>query len=97
MSRTTIDFGIDLGTTNSAVAVLRGTVPDVIKNNDDHDITPSAVFIDKRSQSYVGVRAKARQDDENSVDDVYLEFMAVQGYGAMAARYGRAPAEPDQG
>jgi 4-alpha-glucanotransferase len=22
---------------------------------------------------------------------------AVQGYGAMAARYGRAPAEPDQG
>ena len=79
MSRTTIDFGIDLGTTNSAVAVLRGTVPDVIKNNDDHDITPSAVFIDKRSQSYVGVRAKARQDDENSVDDVYLEFKRRMG------------------
>jgi molecular chaperone DnaK len=79
MSRTTIDFGIDLGTTNSAVAVLRGTDPNVIKNNDDHDITPSAVFIDKRGQSFVGVRAKARQEDENSVDDVYLEFKRSMG------------------
>jgi len=79
MSRTTIDFGIDLGTTNSAVAVLRGTVPDVIKNNDDHDITPSAVFIDKRGQCYVGQRAKNRQEDESSGDDVYLEFKRRMG------------------
>lgn len=79
MSRTTIDFGIDLGTTNSAVAVLRGTVPDIIKNNDDHDITPSAVFIDKRGQCFVGQRAKNRQEDESSGDDVYLEFKRRMG------------------
>jgi len=79
MSRTTIDFGIDLGTTNSAVAVLRGTVSDVIKNNDDHDITPSAVYIDKRGQCFVGQRAKNRQDDESSGDDVYLEFKRRMG------------------
>lgn len=79
MSRTTIDFGIDLGTTNSAVAVLRGTVPDIIKNNDDHDITPSAVFIDKRGQCFVGQRAKNRQEDDTSGDDVYLEFKRRMG------------------
>ena len=49
MGRTTIDFGIDLGTTNSAVAVMRGTVPEIIKNNSDHsDITSSAVYMGKR-------------------------------------------------
>ena len=79
MSRTTIDFGIDLGTTNSAVAVLRGTIPEIIKNNDDQDISPSAVFIDKRGQCYVGQRAKHRQEDESSCDDVYLEFKRRMG------------------
>lgn len=79
MSRTTINFGIDLGTTNSAIAVLRGTIPDIIKNNDDHDISPSAVFIDKRGQCYVGQRAKNRQEDDSSADDVYLEFKRRMG------------------
>ena len=49
MSRTTIDFGIDLGTTNSAIAVLKDVKPEIIKNNWDADITPSAVSIDKRA------------------------------------------------
>lgn len=79
MSRTTIDFGIDLGTTNSAIAVLRGTIPDIIKNNDDHDISPSAVFIDKRGQCYVGQRAKNRQEDDSAEDDIYLEFKRRMG------------------
>ena len=43
MSRTTIDFGIDLGTTNSAIAELKGVSTEIIKNNSDGDITPSAV------------------------------------------------------
>ena len=38
MSRTTIDFGIDLGTTNSAIAVLKGVKAAVIKSNLDNDI-----------------------------------------------------------
>jgi molecular chaperone DnaK len=78
MSRTTIDFGIDLGTTNSAIAVLRGTVPDVIKNNLDNDITPSAVFIDKRGIQ-VGLRAKGKLEFENSAEDVYIEFKRRMG------------------
>jgi len=79
MSRTTIDFGIDLGTTNSGIAVLRGTVADIIKNNLDNDITPSAVFIDKRGQIQVGQRAKNRLEDQNAADDVYIEFKRRMG------------------
>src|SRR2546430_1253207 len=37
MDRSTVDFGIDLGTTNSAIAVLRGVDDEVIKNNADAD------------------------------------------------------------
>jgi len=34
MARMTIDFGIDLGTTNSSIAVLKGTEVEVFKNNE---------------------------------------------------------------
>lgn len=78
MSRTTIDFGIDLGTTNSGIAVLRGTVADIIKNNDENDITPSAVFISKRTQ-YVGRLAKNQLKKEEAADDVYIEFKRRMG------------------
>jgi molecular chaperone DnaK len=77
--RTTIDFGIDLGTTNSAIAVLHGMIPDIIKNNDNNDITPSAVYIDKHGSIKTGFRAKVRLEDENSVDDVYIEFKRKMG------------------
>src|SRR5215468_4422661 len=40
MSRNTIDFGIDLGTTNSSIAMLRGTDTEIIKNNENFEITP---------------------------------------------------------
>ncbi len=79
MIRTTIDFGIDLGTTNSEIAVLRGTIADIIKNNLDNDITPSAVFIDKRGQMQVGQRAKNRLEDQSAADDVYIEVKRLMG------------------
>ena len=79
MARTTIDFGIDLGTTNSAISVLRGTITDIIKNNLDNDITASAVYIDKRGSARVGLRAKNRLEDERSADDVYVEFKRRMG------------------
>ena len=48
MSRTTIDFGVDLGTTNSSVAVYSQTEPLVVKNNDGLEYTASAIWVDKR-------------------------------------------------
>jgi len=78
MSRTTIDFGIDLGTTNSAIAVLNGVSPEIIKNNAaDADITPSAVSIDKHSIIQVGQRAKNRLID--APGDAYCEFKRRMG------------------
>jgi len=79
MTRTTIDFGIDLGTTNSALSVLRGTVTDIVKNNLDNDITASAVYIDKRGLIRTGLRAKNRLEDERAADDVVVEFKRRMG------------------
>jgi molecular chaperone DnaK len=77
--RTTIDFGIDLGTTNSAVSVLKGVVPEVIKNNMDMDITPSAVYIGRQGQVLVGTKAKSSLEVESKQDDVQIEFKRRMG------------------
>src|SRR5215813_10297699 len=74
MSRNTIDFGIDLRTTNSSVAMLKGTDTDVIKNNENLEITPSAVWIDKKGSLFVGRHAKERLivDSENAASEFKL-------------------------
>jgi len=79
MSGMTIDFGIDLGTTNSSIAQLKGTVVEVVKNNDNQDITPSAVHINKKGEAHVGLRAKGRLEDPRAADDVYIEFKRRMG------------------
>ena len=70
MSRQTIDFGIDLGTTNSAISLLKDVKPEIIKNNDDEDTTSSAVYIGKSGQVVVGKKAKNRLENANSVREV---------------------------
>lgn len=75
--RTTIDFGIDLGTTNSAIAMLDGTQARVIKNNDSMDYTPSVVHIDKSGTLHIGKSAKSRLEYEP--EDAYAEFKLQMG------------------
>jgi len=77
MKRTTIDFGIDLGTTNSAIAELEGVSPIVIKNNNDGDATASAVMFGKDGQVYTGDRAKNGTIDKP--EDAYSEFKRQMG------------------
>jgi molecular chaperone DnaK len=79
MSRTTIDFGIDLGTTNSAISVLNGVQQDIIKNSDDQDVTPSAVYINKQGVVRVGMRAKNATVLEKSEEDAHTEFKRQMG------------------
>ncbi len=43
MTRATIDFGIDLGTSNSSIAVFSGERVEIIRNNENNEITPSVV------------------------------------------------------
>ena len=79
MERTTIDFGIDLGTTNSAIAVLDGVNTQIVKNNDDKDITPSAVYIKKSGEIYTGDRAKNALERDNLCDNAFVEFKRRMG------------------
>lgn len=50
-------FGIDLGTTNSAICSYDGELVRLYKSPDQQDVTPSAIFIDRRGNKYVGSRA----------------------------------------
>src|SRR6266513_749833 len=54
-------IGIDLGTTNSCVAVLEGGEPTVIPNAEGGRTTPSVVAVTKDGQRLVGAPAKRQQ------------------------------------
>src|ERR671924_625546 len=54
-------IGIDLGTTNSAMAVLEGAEPTVIPNAEGGRTTPSVVAFTKDDQRLVGVPARRQQ------------------------------------
>src|SRR5882724_8002671 len=63
-------IGIDLGTTNSCVAVMEGGEPVVIPNAEGSRTTPSIVAINKSGERLVGEVAK-RQGVTNPKNTVY--------------------------
>ena len=57
--RQKIDYGIDLGTTNSAIAVMQDGDSVIIKSDDDQgDITASCIAFNKKQIMRVGQKAK---------------------------------------
>ncbi len=62
--------GIDLGTTNSAIAVMEGGKPTVIANSEGGRTTPSVVSITKKGERLVGQLAK-RQAALNPENTIY--------------------------
>ncbi|MBP2472711.1 molecular chaperone DnaK [Crossiella equi] len=84
----TIDFGIDLGTTNSALAVCRDGEVSVVKNNDGWDYTPSAVWLNRSGQTSVGraARERASRDPANA----HLEFKLEMGLAGAHRRFAAA-------
>jgi molecular chaperone DnaK len=62
-------IGIDLGTTNSVVAVMEGGEPRVLVNSDGHRVTPSVVAFTDSGERLVGqaARRQAVTNPENTV------------------------------
>jgi len=63
-------IGIDLGTTNSVVAVMEGKEPRVLENEEGSRLTPSVVAWDEKGEVLVGQIAK-RQSVTNPENTVY--------------------------
>ncbi len=63
-------LGIDLGTTNSAMAVVEGGSPSIIENKEGNRTTPSMVAISKSNERLVGLLAK-RQAVTNPGNTLY--------------------------
>ncbi len=94
-------IGIDLGTTNSCVAVMQGTETIVIPNTEGNRTTPSVVAI-KNNERLVGVTAKAQAvtNPENTIysakrligrqfDEVTHEIKQIP-YKVVSGRSGEA-------
>ncbi|HEY4489135.1 MAG TPA: molecular chaperone DnaK [Candidatus Paceibacterota bacterium] len=63
-------LGIDLGTTNSAMAIMEGGEPRVLENAEGQRTTPSVVAISKNGERLVGTLAK-RQAVTNPKNTIY--------------------------
>jgi molecular chaperone DnaK len=77
MPRCTIDFGIDLGTTNSEIAVVDKGQVHVVRNAFRDEITPSAVRIDRKGSIIVGKLAFNQRVDDR--DNTYTQFKRLMG------------------
>jgi molecular chaperone DnaK len=80
-------IGIDLGTTNSCVAVLEGGDPAVITNSEGERTTPSVVAFDKRSGERLVGQLARRQAVTNPERTIY----SIKRF--MGRRFGDVEAE----
>ncbi len=74
--------GIDLGTTNSAIASFDGAEVKVYKSPEQNTVTPSAIYIDRRARFY---GARAYDKAAFSPDNVVLRFKRFIGSGTPIA------------
>lgn len=63
-------IGIDLGTTNSAMAVMQGGSPEIVANSEGNRTTPSVVAINKNGERLVGQVAN-RQRVTNPTNTIF--------------------------
>lgn len=71
-------IGIDLGTTNSAICSYDGENVRIWKSPEQNDVTPSAIFVDKRGNRYYGSKAynQAPYNPNNSAT-LFKRFMGT--------------------
>jgi molecular chaperone DnaK len=95
MARATIDFGIDLGTTNSAIALMEEGRIRVFRNPVRGENTPSVVRLTRTGEIQVGSKAYERLEDDP--ENTYCEFKRIMGksYKYQFAGCGRQLAPED--
>ena len=88
MARTKIDYGIDLGTTNSSIARMEDGEPVIKKSEYGADTTPSCVHFNKRQTKQVGWKAynelareriRAFSKNDPSLINAFEEFKRIIG------------------
>src|SRR5690554_1517749 len=88
MARTKIDYGIDLGTTNSAISRMENGEATIKKTDTLKDTMPSCVYINKKKAIQVGDSAynalkrdklKAMKNWNDSDSNAYIEFKRTMG------------------
>ncbi|MBT5715385.1 MAG: Hsp70 family protein [Opitutae bacterium] len=89
MKRTNIDYGIDLGTTNSAIARMESGNVKIIKSDGyQKDTTPSCVAVNRSGSIMVGddayrelerAKNKRGQNPQATVSDTFSEFKRLMG------------------
>ncbi|WP_158974408.1 Hsp70 family protein [Cellulophaga sp. L1A9] len=88
MARTKIDYGIDLGTTNSAISRMENGEATIKKTDTLKDTMPSSVYINKKKAIQVGDSAynalkrdklKAMKTWNDSDSNSYIEFKRTMG------------------
>ena len=84
-------IGIDLGTTNSCVAVMEGNEPVVITNSEGKRTTPSVIGFVDGGERKVGDPAK-RQAITNPTRTVYsIKRFMGEPYDRLASEVSRVP------
>ena len=84
-------IGIDLGTTNSCVAVMEGNEPVVIPNSEGRRTTPSIVAFTENGERKVGDPAK-RQAITNPTKTVYsIKRFMGETFDRVSTEVGRVP------
>jgi molecular chaperone DnaK len=91
-------IGIDLGTTNSCVAVLEGGDPTVITNAEGERTTPSVVAFDKRSGDRLVGQLARRQAVTNPDRTIYsIKRFMGRRFGDVKTEAGRVGYEVESG
>ena len=90
-------IGIDLGTTNSCVAVMEGNQPTVIINNEGQRTTPSVVAFTDGGERKIGSPAK-RQAITNPNNTVFsIKRFMGETYDQVATEVARVPYKVSRG
>ena len=86
--RNKIDYGIDLGTTNSAIARMENGVPTIKRTDIQMDIMPSCIHFNRAKDTFIGMQAtnlmrtdntRALKTFETGKTNSFIEFKRMMG------------------